>query len=98
MSVLKKLIEFDRTLLSMHTEDSLRETPLHLAIRKKNTAAVKVLLNEFHAPVFTRDAKGNTPMHIAVQVKEIPIVKLLVQQAASQTPPEWVSNKKAHLE
>lgn len=65
-TILKRLIEFDRTLLHMLTEDDLTETPLHLAVKKRDQAIVKVLLNEFNAPVVVKDARGSTPMHAAV--------------------------------
>jgi ankyrin repeat protein len=84
VNILKKLIEYDKTLLHMKTEDTYSETPLHMAVRKRNQPILKLLLNEFNATVVVKDSKGNTPMHLAIQAKDISMVKLLAQVAGRQ--------------
>ena len=83
ITILKKLLEVDRTLLMMKTEDGNKEYPLHLAVKQQNLGVIKLLLNEFDAPVIVKDINHNTPMHLAIELRNTNIIKLLHNAAIS---------------
>jgi ankyrin repeat protein len=51
VQIFRKLVESDRTLLHMRTEDGRSETPLHLAVKKGNLNLLRLMINEYQVPV-----------------------------------------------
>jgi len=54
-------------------------SPLHLASKVGDVAAVHALLEEFHADVNSIDATGMTPLHTAAEAGQVAVVRLLLQ-------------------
>lgn len=56
-------------------------TPLHLAIRKKQTAIIGLLINK-HASINTMATNGDMPFHQAVDRCELSVIKSLIENGA----------------
>lgn len=57
------------------------DNALHLAVKKKNLEAVKLLL-DYGIPISRTNKAGDTPLHIAASKSELTIVEYLVEQGA----------------
>ncbi|XP_077562258.1 B-cell lymphoma 3 protein homolog [Haemaphysalis longicornis] len=62
---------------SVDVFNSLRQTPLHLALIVGNQPAVEVLLRE-GASVLLRDRNGNTALHLALKYPSLPCLRLVL--------------------
>lgn len=62
---------------SVDVFNSLRQTPLHLALIVGNHPAVEVLLRE-GASVLLRDRNGNTALHLALKYPSLPCLRLVL--------------------
>lgn len=56
-------------------------TPLHLAVRNRDTETVEMLLNN-GANINARNKFGHTPLHISICNKKIEIIQLLLRRGA----------------
>ncbi|KAM9792300.1 85/88 kDa calcium-independent phospholipase A2 [Neosynchiropus ocellatus] len=61
----------------INTQDSLGQTPLHLACERGDTACVQQLLEESQARTDIRDNNGETPMHSAAKQDTAVVVQIL---------------------
>ncbi|KAM8841869.1 LOW QUALITY PROTEIN: 85/88 kDa calcium-independent phospholipase A2 [Synchiropus picturatus] len=61
----------------INTQDSLGQTPLHLACERGDTACVQQLLEESQARTDIKDNNGETPMHSAAKQDTAVVVQIL---------------------
>jgi ankyrin repeat protein len=62
----------------------VRETPLHTAVRRGNSAIVSLLIKQ-GASILARDELGRTPLHVAVMFDIYPIAMILLKYASQRT-------------
>ena len=80
--------ELYKLLEARKTTNSLRTTPLIIAVKEKYTEIIKILLDagrtftltEQH--VNTTTNSGNSPLYFAVKNKDIPTIQLLIEYGA----------------
>ena len=66
-------------------------TPLHIAVRKSNIEAARLLL-ENQATVGAPDKRGWTPLHHAVRGGDLEVCKVLIQYGANPLTPAVAAN------
>lgn len=78
-------------LINEKTDDALKETALHLAVRRQpikkvdrseHVKCIKILLDDEGGLIHVTDANGCTPLHIAVKASYPEFVKLLIERGA----------------
>lgn len=67
----------------INTQDSLGQTPLHLACERGDTACVQQLLEESQARTDVKDNNGETPMHSAAKQDSAVVVQILCSRMCS---------------
>ena len=99
--VCKKVLQCDRvpgpSTCHCSSSDSRWEKPIHIAVRKQQVEAVRILLpeessyEELH--VNSPDHKGSTPLHRAAYLGNLEMVQYLLQQGAdvsAKTKGQWL--------
>ncbi|MDR2807021.1 MAG: ankyrin repeat domain-containing protein [Puniceicoccales bacterium] len=80
LSKIEKLIKAG---VNINAQDKDGDTPLHWAVMKKNSEAVKLLLEQPGININAQDKDGDTPLHLAVKNKDSETVKPLLAHGAS---------------
>ena len=73
------------------------DTPLHVACKLKNTAAVQLLGEKERCDLNTYDKKGDTALHIAIQMGKSKMLEILVKNGADILRPDRHGNAPIHI-
>lgn len=63
--MVRMLLKYEKSLLSLEVEDGSRNTSIHLIVLSGNTSLLK-LVNEYEPDLNVRNVDGDTPLHTAV--------------------------------
>eukprot|EP00698_Gefionella_okellyi_P014239 TRINITY_DN3950_c0_g1_i1.p1 TRINITY_DN3950_c0_g1~~TRINITY_DN3950_c0_g1_i1.p1 ORF type:complete len:1685 (+),score=428.43 TRINITY_DN3950_c0_g1_i1:54-5108(+) len=73
------------------------DTPVHLAVRSRNTDIAQLLLQELKADPNAQNAVGNTPLHVAAQLGSVEMMQLLISAKADLNLTNGAGLTPAHL-
>ena len=76
--MVKMLLKFEKSLLSLEVENGSRNTSIHLIVLSGNTSLLK-LVNEFEPDLTVKNVNGDTPLHTAVLKNDSNMCRLLQQ-------------------
>ena len=65
--------------LNINVQNILKETPLHIAVRKNQIKTVELLLSNKNTRPNIGNVYGDTPLHIAIRNGHISIAKALLE-------------------
>ncbi|XP_023019093.2 uncharacterized protein isoform X1 [Leptinotarsa decemlineata] len=82
---------------SVNINDNNGNTPLHVAVIKKNLSIVNVLLAEEHIAINHRNFYGQTPLLIAVKSGSFELAQCLVKNGANVNLPNYDDVTPLHL-
>lgn len=74
--MVKMLLKFEKSLLSLEVENGSRNTSIHLIVLSGSTSLLK-LVSEFEPDLTVKNISGDTPLHTAVLKNDSSMCRLL---------------------